>query len=146
MSKRHDLIVDVERLLRIVFRQLRQEVNGVLESELSINEFMTLRMLVEGGPQKVTDVSKHLKVAPSHVTAITELMLSKGWVERQRSDTDRRIVEIVVLPEGEAVFRDFEERKRAYFFERFQDFTNEELTIILTLFRKLDRTTISQEE
>ncbi|TYR79774.1 MarR family transcriptional regulator [Priestia megaterium] len=138
MRKRHELIHEMELLFRSVFRQLRQEINSVYDSELSTNEFMVLRMLTESGPQKSTDISKHLKVSASHITAVTDLLLSKGYVERKRSATDRRIVEIVLTEEGYYIFKEIEEKKQAYFFERFNDFTDEEIQIINTLFRKIN--------
>ncbi|WP_110111610.1 MarR family transcriptional regulator [Bacillus sp. CGMCC 1.16541] len=140
MGKRHELIHEMELLFRNVFRQLRQEIHEVLNAELSPNEFMTLRMLKDGGPQKVTDISKHLNVSASHITAVTDVLISKDYVERKRSEQDRRIVEIIITTAGIAAFERMEQKKQEYFFERFQQFTDEEIKIIITLFEKIDRT------
>ena len=78
MKKREELVQEMETLFRFVFRQLRQEINEVYNSELSTNEFMVLRMLVDSGRQRSTDLSKYLQVSASHITAVTDLLLSKG--------------------------------------------------------------------
>jgi DNA-binding MarR family transcriptional regulator len=144
VKERHELLHEMELLFRSVFRQLRQEINSVFDSELSTNAFMILRMLRNGGPQKSTDISKHLQVSASHITALTDLLLSKGYVERKKSEADRRIVEIVITEKGHAIFEEIEAKKRAYFFERFNDFTNEEIQIMNTLFQKIDRSSERQ--
>nr|WP_239583408.1 MarR family transcriptional regulator [Metabacillus iocasae] len=130
----------MELLFRTVFRQLRHEIHAVLNAELSPNEFMTLRMLKDLGPQKVTDISKRLNVSASHITAVTDLLISKEFVERKRSEQDRRIVEIVLTEAGKEVFERVEQKKQDYFFDRFQHFTDEEIKIIITLFEKINRT------
>ncbi|RBN39120.1 MarR family transcriptional regulator, partial [Priestia megaterium] len=68
MKKREELVQEMETLFRFVFRQLRQEINEVYNSELSTNEFMVLRMLVDSGRQRSTDLSKYLQVSASHIT------------------------------------------------------------------------------
>ncbi|MFC3883373.1 MarR family winged helix-turn-helix transcriptional regulator [Bacillus songklensis] len=141
---RHDMMVDLEKLLRIVFRQLRSEVGELFGRELTGNEFRILAMLMEEGSMRATDVAKHLEVSASHVTALTDDLLSKGYIERHKSEMDRRIVEIVVTKEGKEAFTQFEQQKSDYFRERFSHFTNEELLILNTLFRKMDKTSIDE--
>lgn len=115
MKERHELLHEMELLFRSVFRQLRQEINSVFDSELSTNAFMILRMLRNEGPQKSTDISKHLQVSASHITALTDLLLSKGYVERKKSEADRRIVEIVITEKGHAIFEEIEAKKEHIF-------------------------------
>lgn len=46
------MMYDMEALLRKVFKQIRNEVNEILDKELSRNEFIILRILSEQGPKK----------------------------------------------------------------------------------------------
>lgn len=100
----------METLFRFVFRQLRQEINEVYNSELSTNEFMVLRMLVDSGRQRSTDLSKYLQVSASHITAVTDLLLSKGYIARKRSENDRRIIDIELTKEGQDIFNVIQEK------------------------------------
>lgn len=110
MKKREELVQEMETLFRFVFRQLRQEINEVYNSELSTNEFMVLRMLVDSGRQRSTDLSKYLQVSASHITAVTDLLLSKGYIARKRSENDRRIIDIELTKEGQDIFNVIQEK------------------------------------
>ncbi|NGY72373.1 MarR family transcriptional regulator [Bacillus megaterium] len=137
MKKREELVQEMETLFRFVFRQLRQEINEVYNSELSTNEFMVLRMLVDSGRQRSTDLSKYLQVSASHITAVTDLLLSKGYIARKRSENDRRIIDIELTEEGQGIFNAIQEKKRAYFLERFEHFTDKEIETVNKLFHKI---------
>jgi DNA-binding MarR family transcriptional regulator len=141
---RQDLMVDLEQLLRTVFRQLRNEIGEVFGSELTGNEFRILAMLAEEGVMRATHLAKHLGVSASHVTALTDDLLSKGYIERRKSEVDRRIVEIILTKEGKEAFAQFEQQKSDYFRDRFTHFTNEELLILTTLFRKMDKSSMDR--
>lgn len=52
MKAREQMMYDMEALLRTVFKQIRDEINELLEKEMSRNEFMILRLLSEQGPKK----------------------------------------------------------------------------------------------
>ncbi len=52
LKVRTQMMYDMEALLRKVFKQIRNEVNEILDKELSRNEFTILRILSEQGPKK----------------------------------------------------------------------------------------------
>jgi DNA-binding MarR family transcriptional regulator len=135
---RNDMMFELETLLRTVFRQLKSEIGELFRSELTGNEFRILAMLDEGGAIRVTDLSKRLQVSASHITAVTDGLLEKGFIDRKKSPSDRRSVEISLTEAGKKVFKQLEEKKSEYFRGRFSHFTTEELLIMMTLFKKLN--------
>lgn len=94
MKVRTQMMYDMEALLRKVFKQIRNEVNEILDKELSRNEFIILRILSEQGPKKVTEFAPILEVSASHITAVTDALVEKEWITRIRSKEDRRIIRI----------------------------------------------------
>ncbi|MCY9430981.1 MarR family transcriptional regulator, partial [Bacillus spizizenii] len=72
MKVRTQMMYDMETLLRKVFKQIRNEINEILDKELSRNEFTILRILNEQGPKKVTEFAPILEVSASHITAVTD--------------------------------------------------------------------------
>ncbi len=65
---------------RTVFKQIRYEINSLLENELSRNEFLILNLLREQGAKKVTEFASILGVSASHITAVTDTLVEKGWI------------------------------------------------------------------
>ena len=64
---------------------------------MSRNEFMILRLLSEQGPKKVTEFATILGVSASHITAVTDALVEKGWITRVRSKEDRRIIKMLEI-------------------------------------------------
>ncbi|ASB88810.1 MarR family transcriptional regulator [Bacillus sonorensis] len=139
MKVREQMMYDMEALLRTVFKQIRDEINELLEKEMSRNEFMILRLLSEQGPKKVTEFATILGVSASHITAVTDTLVEKGWITRVRSKEDRRIIKIHLTDAGKEIIRYFEEKKTEYYFKRFSCYSDEELKTLIDLFSKLDK-------
>ncbi|ADM38163.1 MarR family transcriptional regulator [Bacillus spizizenii] len=139
MKVRTQMMYDMETLLRKVFKQIRNEINEILDKELSRNEFTILRILNEQGPKKVTEFAPILEVSASHITAVTDALVEKEWITRIRSKEDRRIIRIHITEAGEKVLQHFNEKKTEYFFKRFDCYSDAELASLIELFSKLDK-------
>lgn len=139
MKVRTQMMYDMETLLRKVFKQIRNEINDILDKELSRNEFTILRILSEQGPKKVTEFAPILEVSASHITAVTDALVEKEWITRIRSKEDRRIIRIHITEAGEKIVQHFNEKKTEYFFKRFDCYTDTELATLIELFCKLDK-------
>ncbi|WP_238533133.1 MarR family winged helix-turn-helix transcriptional regulator [Bacillus methanolicus] len=131
-------MVELEKLLRTVYRKLRQEINTIIGREVSLNEFMVLKYLYFSDHAKASDLSKELNVSASHITSVTDSLVKKGLIIRRRSDQDRRIVEMVLTDSGKLLVQDLEEKKSAYLQSKFSQFSERELADFIRLFRKLN--------
>jgi len=128
---------EMEALMRNVYRKLRQEMNLVYDNEMSRNEFFILKTLYELGPKKSSDLSKMLNVSASHITAITDSLIEKKWIDRVRSVQDRRIVDIHLTEEGKKTLLLFEKKKTDFLLEKFNEFSEEDIKNFIILFNKL---------
>ncbi|MED4072385.1 MarR family winged helix-turn-helix transcriptional regulator [Priestia endophytica] len=137
--ERHTMMVDLEKSMRRVFRQIRYEINDLLQSEMTSSEFAILRLLSEGGGKKATELSKALGVSASHITAVTDTMIDKEYITRRRSPNDRRVVEIVLTEKGEEIFKKFGDKKLKYLTEKFEVISDEELQQLINALHRLDR-------
>lgn len=137
MSTRQELLNELEISLRTLIRKLRKELQVVLGETISSGDFFVLKQLREKGPQTVSELAQEMEVSASHITNVTDRLVNKGWVERQRSRRDKRVVELRITNDGETTIRELEEKKRAYFQRRFDGLTTEEIETMTRLFRKL---------
>ncbi len=128
---------EMEALMRDVYKKLRQEMNIVYENEMSRNEFFILKTLYELGPKKSSDLSKMLNVSASHITAVTDSLIEKNWIDRIRSLQDRRIVDIHLTEEGKKTLLLFEKKKTDFLLNKFNDFSEEDIKNFIVLFNKL---------
>lgn len=137
MNNRQEKMYEMEALMRHVYRKLRQEMNLVYDNEMSRNEFFILKTLFEHGPKKSSDLSKMLSVSASHITAITDSLIEKKWIDRIRSVQDRRIVDIHLTEEGKNTLLLFEKKKTDFLLNKFNEFSEEDIKNFIILFNKL---------
>nr|WP_226666992.1 MarR family transcriptional regulator [Metabacillus litoralis] len=128
---------EMEALMRHVYKKLRQEMNLIYDNEISRNEFFILKKLFEQGPQKSSDLSKMLNVSASHITAVTDSLIEKKWIERVRSKNDRRIVVIHLTNDGKQTLELFEKRKTDFLLEKFSNLSNDDIENFIKLFNKM---------
>jgi DNA-binding MarR family transcriptional regulator len=137
LKSRQDKMYEMEALMRHVYRKLRQEMNEVYDKEMSRNEFFILKTLYEQGSRKSSDLSKMLNVSASHITAVTDSLIEKSWIQRVRSVQDRRIVDLHLTEEGKNTLELFEKRKTDFLLQKFNDFSDQDMENFITLFNKL---------
>ncbi|MBO1512217.1 MarR family transcriptional regulator [Metabacillus sp. BG109] len=128
---------EMEALMRHVYKKLRQEMNQVYDKEMSRNEFFILKTLYEQGSKKSSDLSKMLNVSASHITAVTDSLIEKSWIQRVRSVQDRRIVDLHLTEEGKNTLELFEKKKTDFLLQKFNDFSDQDMENFITLFNKL---------
>ena len=69
-------------------------------SNITAPQLVCLRAVVENGPLTTTAISREIHVSPSTVVGILDRLEDKGWVLRQRSREDRRIVMVSATDAG----------------------------------------------
>jgi Transcriptional regulators len=69
-------------------------------SNITAPQLVCLRAVVENGPLTTTAISREIHVSPSTVVGILDRLEDKGWVLRQRSREDRRIVMVSATEAG----------------------------------------------
>lgn len=56
--------------------------------------------MLSGGAMTIGDISKNLGIAKPNITPLLDSLKERGLLDRQRSDKDRRIVNVTLEPAG----------------------------------------------
>src|SRR5690554_6603773 len=75
-------------------------------SNITAPQLVCLRAVAENGPLTTTAISREIHVSPSTVVGILDRLEDKGWVLRERSREDRRIVMLSATEAGRNLVRD----------------------------------------
>jgi MarR family transcriptional regulator, 2-MHQ and catechol-resistance regulon repressor len=67
---------------------------------LTVPQFGILEALYHLGPLSLGELAEKLLVTGGNITYVMDRLEKQGLVERHRSDTDRRVVEARLTPEG----------------------------------------------
>ena len=82
--------------------QMRREVDArMVEHSLTNAQWRPLWMIKSGRAKSVHELSCGLGTDAGAMTRMVDRLVSKGLVQRERSDTDRRVVHLVLTAAGE---------------------------------------------
>lgn len=86
---------------------------AAVPTEVTLPQFRAMVVLASRGPQRLLDISQELGVNPSTGTRMCERLVSKGLIERERDDADRRQVRVSLTRSGQHIVREVTRRRRA---------------------------------
>lgn len=121
-----------ETLSRVERDSARKASSGLL----SISEMHTLEGIEKGRGGKMTDVAGHLGVTISTLTIAVNRLVKKGLVERARTDTDRRVVQISLTAGGNKVVAAHKRLRRQILGEMINGFTPDEIVFLSKILEK----------
>jgi DNA-binding MarR family transcriptional regulator len=110
MARQHDLTRLAEAIDRDL-RAIRERIRRPLEAEIARGNLTgpqqsVLHALVQSGDMSLKELSAHLGLAHSTVSGIVDRLQERGLVERQTSETDRRVTRIGVTRQVRDFVRD----------------------------------------
>lgn len=90
---------DILKIEERVFSK-REETKG-----LSMNELHTLEIIGIGKEQIMSDIAKKLQITIGTLSISISRLLKKGYIQKVKSDTDKRAIKICLTEKGEVAYR-----------------------------------------
>jgi DNA-binding MarR family transcriptional regulator len=107
-------------------------------SDLSITEIHTVEAVGLYGSKTMSEIAAELEITMGTLTTAVDKLIKKGYMERSRSNTDRRIVNVTLTKRGKLAYRIHEKFHLDMVQAIILDFTPEEEEILLTALSKLN--------
>lgn len=137
LINRINLLNTISDQIREFYRKLKKESNDIFESERITNgEFLMLRS-VKSGIDGVCELAKELSVSASYITSLSDKMLKKGYIKRNRPEDDRRTVKICLTKKGNEKYSLLDIKIRKHLNTRFDTLSDNELKIFDNLLKKV---------
>ncbi|WP_142336530.1 MarR family winged helix-turn-helix transcriptional regulator [Bacillus toyonensis] len=136
-QNREQLMEELSTNVFAMFRTLRNDIGKIFGGYIPWNEFIVLRILNRTNKEMVSRVANELNVSNSHITAVTEKLINKGFVTRSRSTSDRRVVYLEITEQGKDLVSKMEEAKKRYLQERFSALSEDEMNVMISISQKL---------
>jgi DNA-binding MarR family transcriptional regulator len=106
----NDLFVDIfNQVLALEKKIFEQDKNF---RDISMTETHVLEAVRKCDPPTMGNVAAKLQITPSTLTSSVNKLINKGYVNRHRSESDRRIVTLSLTEKGDSVFQLHEEFHR----------------------------------
>jgi DNA-binding MarR family transcriptional regulator len=107
--------------------------------DLSITEIHTIEAVGMYGSRTMSEIASKLDITMGTLTTAIDKLIKKGYVERSRSEIDRRIVNVSLTNKGKLAYRIHEKFHLDMVKEIMNDFSDEEEEILLTALQKLNK-------
>ena len=106
----NDLFVDIfNQVLALEKKIFEQDKNF---RDVSMTETHVLEAIRKCEPPTMGTIAAKLQITPGTLTSSVNKLIDKGYVNRHRSEIDRRIVTLSLTEKGESVFQLHEEFHR----------------------------------
>ncbi len=98
--------LDGYQLIQELYLMLDDSDRRVLRDfSLTNRQYHALQHLLPGSSHHLTELSRLLLCDKSNVTGLVERMVRGGLITRERSDSDRRFLDLSITTEGETLRR-----------------------------------------
>lgn len=126
--KRKEQIAD--KLLRGIF-VMRQHMNrpteSMMRSVLNPGFFFLLSALSETDSMTMGEISQMMLISKQQTTQVTDRMEEAGYISRIPDEQDRRIVKVMITPEGKESLNQCKEMIREKTIERLEKLPDEDV-------------------
>ncbi len=127
--------------------EIYDDVNNIEEysikqgafSDISITEIHTVEAVGLYGSKTMSEVAMELGITMGTLTTAVDKLIKKGYLERSRSSTDRRIVNVRLTNRGKLAYRIHEKFHLDMVKAIMMDFTPQEEEVLLTALSKLNK-------
>lgn len=130
-----ELIPEINSYLVTIFNEIMTIEEGALQSstfkDISIKEMHTIEAIGMYGVHTTTEVSKKLSVTVGTLTVSVNNLVKKGYVERIRSDNDRRVVKLGLTKKGRLLYRLHDKFHRDMVKETLEGLNREEAEMLI---------------
>lgn len=137
-----DKFVEINYLLVEIYNDIMKIEEYSLKkgefSDLSITEIHTIEAVGMYSFRTMSEISSDLEITMGTLTTAVDKLVKKGYMERNRSDIDRRIVNISLTKRGKLAYRIHEKFHRDMVKGIVDDFTEDEEEVLTVALRKLN--------
>ena len=113
--------------------------------ELARRDYLALDLIGSAGPLPMTDFAALLGVPVSTATHAASRLEKKGFVDRERSQPDRRIVRVAATPTGHTLLQTHLEFRLAMARDMLRPLSASERDLFLDLLAKMSRLAVVDE-
>lgn len=137
MQKNLSKMKEMDEAFRLLRRLINAEYNRFNVHGIGMTEGKMVLLLAELGPQKATVMAELLRITSGAVTGIADRLIEHGFINRARSDLDRRIVLLEITDEGRKLVGYVLEMRERIMLKLYRGFEPDEMDIATDMFKRM---------
>lgn len=137
MDDKRTMIIEIDSLFQKMAKDNNCQFKELLKENITPTQFIIMKLIYNTPDCKAADIAHMLDISPAAATSILDRLSNNGWVDRIRSEKDRRIVRLKLTEHGVRKLNDIDQRRIDLLTERFKKVTEEEIALIKEIFKKI---------
>ena len=124
-------VSEIEKYLRKIDHTIRKKGREIItDANITIPQFQALQILIHNESLTIGELSQKMALACSTITDLIDRMEKTELVIRRKSEKDKRVVIVEVLPKGHDILEKVLKKRRAYLKGKMADFNIENMDIL----------------
>jgi len=133
----NEFVKEIDKLFQDIIKKISSETNKLLPENMTSSQFFLLKFIYCHEKCKAADIAKNLCISPAAVTNIVDRLYKNNWIEKVRSDKDRRIVWLKLSKKGKELYLKAREKKYELLAEILNNITFEEMYLLKNILTKI---------
>ncbi len=146
-AESNNISFEIWRLVTSIYKKWYREVEKrLINNGLSIMEYRILKRLLENGAQPMVKLAESNMITQGWVTSLVDRLELKGYVERIRSNIDRRVVNIAATQKGTEFYRKIMELHEEFISRTLSFMDHSDMEVLKGLLGKIEERLLNSSQ
>ncbi|MFZ7104162.1 MAG: MarR family winged helix-turn-helix transcriptional regulator [Peptococcaceae bacterium] len=136
MDKRQQ-IMRIDTLFQQIAKQSSCWLYSLLPGNITPTQYIILKIISDSDSCKAADIAHILDISPAATTNLADRLFKNGWINRVRSDADRRIVWLELTENGSGLLKEIEKKRADLLLDKLKNLSNDELNLLSEVLQKI---------
>ncbi|MGN7356567.1 MarR family winged helix-turn-helix transcriptional regulator [Paenibacillus sp. SAF-054] len=134
-----EMLFEVTAMFRSLLKNLSHEWNKISAKEynLTFPQFQVMFTLKHRGSLKVSELAELLALTSPAITSLTDKLIANGYVQRERAESDRRVVYTTITEKGNAMLEKIVEDQKEFIQKFFGMLSEEDIQHLRRIFSSM---------
>lgn len=140
MADKRNVVTELESLMNQIAKESNCQFKKLLDqldANITPSQYLILKVIDLSSDCKAADIAHMLGISPAAATNVLDRLCQSNWIERIRSEKDRRIVWLKLTNDGQKRLDAISDKKIDLLMEQFENITSEEMITLKRAFEKL---------
>lgn len=130
-------VVVLDTLLQKLTQEIAHKFAEILPPNITPNQFFILLHITKINNCKAADIAQCMGISPAAASNMIERLYRNNWIERVRSEGDRRVVWLRLSEKGEKLLTEIQEKKIEIFLKGLKNISDEELDFLIDIIDRI---------
>ncbi|NLT94413.1 MAG: MarR family transcriptional regulator [Clostridia bacterium] len=130
-------VLVLDKALQKLTKEIGQRFAAILPDNITPNQFFILLHIASIENCKAADIAECMGVSPAAASNMIERLYKNNWIDRVRSEGDRRVVWLRISEKGEKLLKEIQEKKIEMFLTGLKNVSDKEMDFLIAVLNKI---------